>query len=546
MAYLSEFNTLKLRSAANSSRSGTPNRRSDTRARHRRPWATATILARHRGGSVRRTCPRRAIFVVERTACESPRHEVTESRKRPEHARCRHDSPPSGPPADALARRAGHGGRAAAGRPPRASGRRPRLRAGGGQGQRHRDARAGPGPRRRDRRHEPHDGPATRPSGAGGDQRHALPAEECGRAADRRDGRGDRPRRRAGAVERVHAHARRAAREVRGATRHADRHAADVPRRLSGRTPRRVRLLARARFRQAEHRRVRHAAADARERDAGDGRRSGERAGLHRGRHDRHPGAARGQAAARDRERRRSAGRRDDGLPHDAAAVSEQRRGAVDLQRGAVHRRDDHHQRVRRGARAERGRVLQGGFVRRAAAQRQGLQRRGRLAQGHRRAPDRLRYERRAQRGAHVDRNAGRCRRHGGRRHPRQLHGRPLRGRRVALRLGGPGLHRLGARVHERHVQPGRRRPRAGPQLRALPRGQPRLRGQRHRGLRMLGDRVRRSVRHHGQHPLDALQRVPEAAAGLHRRVDGRDAQRRQHDLHAGTRSSSPASRSTR
>ena len=125
-------------------------------------------------------------------------------------------------------------------------------------------------------------------------------------------------------------------------------------------------------------------------------------------------------------------------------------------------------------------------------------------------------------------------RRHGDRRQPRLVHGRPVRDRRAALRLGRSRLHRMGEGVLERHGEPGRGRPRVRPQLRALPRGQPRLRGERDRGLRMHGDRVRRPVRHHGQHPLDALQRVPEAAAGLHRRIDGQDPLRRQPDLHAG------------
>ena len=76
------------------------------------------------------------------------------------------------------------------------------------------------------------------------------------------------------------------------------------------------------------------------------------------------------------------------------------------------------------------------------------------------------------------DRHRGRERGDRARLQPQRLY-RPrlrLHEQRAGLRMGRPRVRRLGALVHQAHLEPARDRPRARPQLRAPARGEPRLR----------------------------------------------------------------------
>ena len=108
------------------------------------------------------------------------------------------------------------------------------------------------------------------------------------------------------------------------------------------------------------------------------------------------------------------------------------------------------------------------------------------------------------------------ARRPGGRRERRQRRRLPAPGVRVpehrVVRVVGPGNGRRKpvARLDQRRVHDAGRRPRAGPQPRALPLALAAV-----RLVRLRVRRVRRRPRHHGQPVGRVLQRVPEGAARL-------------------------------
>ena len=164
-----------------------------------------------------------------------------------------------------------------------------------------------------------------------------------------------------------------------------------------------------------------------------------------------------------------------------------------------------------------------------------GVPARKRLPQGRARQAGHLRYRRHRQRRGgrgQVARVSDRRRRQPAgsvQRHPLRVQ------QRVRLRLGRPGLRRLGARLFQQHPGAVGDRARTRPQLRPAARGQPALlrngAGLRRRGLR---GRIRRRVQHDGQQREQRpLQRDPEADPGLDHAEPDQDPCRRHGHLYA-------------